>query len=206
MRRLTALIPILVALTVAPLAAQDEGWVSLFDGQSLDGWRANENQDTFTVRDGMIVVHGPRSHLFYVGDVGGADFVNFEWSAQVKTEPRANSGMYFHTEYQEAGWPGKGYEAQVNNTHPDPKKTGGLYNVVDVFEEKAKDGEWFTQKITVRGRRILIEVDGEVTVDYTEPDDLDRPDRQLSSGTIAFQGHDPGSVVYYRDVKLRLLP
>ncbi len=206
MRRLSALASILIALTVSAVAAQEEDWFSLFDGKTLDGWRASENPDTFAVRDGMIVVHGPRSHLFYVGDVGGADFVNFEWSAEVKTEPRANSGMYFHTRYQEEGWPAKGYEAQVNNTHPDPKKTGGLYNVVDVFEAPAKDGEWFTQKIMVQGKRIVIEVNGEVTVDYTEPDDLDRPERQLSSGTVAFQGHDPGSVVYYRNVKLRLLP
>jgi hypothetical protein len=39
-------------------------WQSLFDGKTLDGWRASENKDTFSFRDGMIVVDGPRSHLF----------------------------------------------------------------------------------------------------------------------------------------------
>ena len=204
----TAVLALLGGLLVSrSLHAQEsDGWVSLFDGVSLDGWKASENKDAFSVRDGMIVVDGKRSHLFYVGDVGGADFVNFEWQAEVKTKAGSNSGMYFHTEYQEEGWPGKGYEAQVNNTHTDPKKTGGLYGIVDVFEAPAEDDVWFTQKITVLGKRIVIEVDGDIVVDYTEPEGLVRPERQLSRGTVALQGHDPGSVVYYRNLKIRLLP
>lgn len=202
------MVPMLVLLAFAPAAAgaEQEGWISLFDGKTLDGWRASENKETFSVRDGMIVVEGPRSHLFYVGEVGGADFTNFEWKADVKTEPGSNSGMYFHTTYQEEGWPGKGYEVQVNNTHRDPKKTGGLYAIVDVFEAPATDGEWFTQEVRVEGRRIVVKVNGETTVDYTEPDGLDRPERQLSSGTVALQGHDPDSVVYYKNIFIRLLP
>ena len=47
----------------------NDEWISLFDGKSLDGWKASENPETFSVEDGMIVVHGPRAHLFYVGDV-----------------------------------------------------------------------------------------------------------------------------------------
>ncbi|MHC4632579.1 MAG: 3-keto-disaccharide hydrolase, partial [Planctomycetota bacterium] len=94
-------------------------WYSLFDGKSLNGWRAGENKGTFTVREGMIVVDGPRSHLFYVGPIENANFKNFEIKAEVMTKPSANSGIYFHTKYQETGWPDKGYEVQVNNTHSD---------------------------------------------------------------------------------------
>ncbi len=107
-------------------SGKKEGWISLFDG-TLNGWKASENKDTFSVRDGMIVVDGPRSHLFYVGPVNNANFKNFEIKAEVMTKPSANSGIYFHTEYQERGWPDKGYEVQVNNTHSDWRKTGSLY-------------------------------------------------------------------------------
>jgi hypothetical protein len=194
----------------AQSAAKKDGWISIFDGKTLDGWKASENPKTFRVEDGRIVVDGPRAHLFYVGPVQNARFRNFEWKADVMTRPKANSGMYFHTEYQETGWPSKGYEVQVNNTHPDPRKTGSLYAIQDVHEAPAKDGEWFTQHITVQGKRIVIRVNDKVVVDYTEPDNVERPDamkeRRLSEGTFALQGHDPESVIYFRNIMVKPLP
>ncbi len=210
--RLSRLAAVVLAATVAhggAALADDEGWVSLFDGKTLDGWTASEAPGTFSVKDGAIVVHGPRSHLYYTGPVGNHDFRNFEWRAEVMTTPGSNSGMYFHTEYQERGWPQKGYEVQVNNSHTDPKRTGGLYDVQDNYEAPAKDNEWFTQHIIVNGRRIIVKVNDRVIVDYTEPENVERPanmkGRRLSSGTIALQGHDPKSVVYYRNIQVRLL-
>ena len=93
-----------------------DGWQLLFNGQNLDNWKASENQGTFTAEDGILIVHGKRSHLFYAGDVHNADFINFHLSADVLTKPKANSGLYFHTAYQQNGWPAAGYEFQVNNT------------------------------------------------------------------------------------------
>jgi hypothetical protein len=197
------------ARDAAQAGADGEGWITLFDGKTLDGWRASENPGTFSVRDGAIVVHGPRSHLYYVGPVKNHDFRNFEWQAEVMTTPGSNSGMYFHTEFQEKGWPQKGYEVQVNNSHTDPKRTGGLYGVQDNYEAPAKDHEWFTQHIIVDGKRIVVKVDGRVIVDYTEPDNVERPadmaGRRLSSGTIALQGHDPKSIVHYRNIRIKPL-
>ena len=186
-----------------------DGWISLFDGKTLDGWRASEQPGTFRVEDGHIVVEGPRSHLFYVGPVENHTFTNFEWKADVMTMPKANSGMYFHTEYQESGWPSKGYEVQVNNTHPDPRKTGSLYAIQDVLEA-LPDNQWFTQHITVQGKRVVVRLDGKVVVDYTEPDSVERPPdmagRRISRGTLAIQGHDPGSKVLYRNIMVKPLP
>lgn len=183
-------------------------WQSLFDGKTLDGWKASENKDTFTVRDGMIVVHGPRSHLFYVGPVNDANFANFEFKADVMTQPGSNSGIYFHTEYQEEGWPNKGYECQVNTTHTDRKKTGGLYGVVDVIDNApSKDGEWFEYYIRVEGKHVVIRINGQTTVAWTEPEDWPQTSgRKISSGTIALQGHDPKSIVYYKNITVRPLP
>ena len=185
---------------------EEDGWISLFNGQDLSGWRVNEDSKSFRVEDGMIVVNGPRAHAFYVGEDGKASFRNFHFQAQVMTFPKANSGVYFHTRYQEEGWPNRGYEAQVDNSHSDPKRTGGLYNVRDNYEEVAKDNEWFKYEITVQGKHIVIKIDGKTVSDYTEPADLNRPERQLSQGTFALQAHDPGSKVYFRDLKVQALP
>jgi type 1 glutamine amidotransferase len=126
------------------------------------------------------------------------------------TRPGSNSGIYFHTEYQETGWPDKGYEVQVNNTHSDWRKTGGLYAVQDVRVSSARDNEWFTEHITVKNKHIVIKVNGKTTVDWTELEDWNppfgMPGRRLSFGTFALQGHDPGSVVYFKNIMVKPLP
>ncbi len=187
--------------------ADDEGWIKMFDGKSLDGWKASENKNSFKVEDGAIVAFGPRSHLFYVGD--DKPFVNFEFKAEVMTTPGSNSGIYFHSQYQEEGWPKFGYEAQVNNTHRDPKKTGSLYAVVDVTEAPAKDNDWFKYCIRVKGKQITIKINDKTVMDYTEPEGKEPGQdftRVLDKGTFAFQAHDPESKVLYRNIQVRRLP
>jgi hypothetical protein len=209
MSRKIVLVVLLASLFLAgcQMAPWGSKWQSLFDGKTLTGWKASENKDTFSVKDGMIVVHGPRSHLFYVGPVHNADFKNFEFKADVMTHLHANSGIYFHTEYQDSGWPEKGFECQVNTTHSDPKKTGGLYGVKDVMNNApSKDDRWFHYYIRVEGKHVIIKINGKTTTDWTEPDDWSRGGRKISSGTIALQGHDPKSTVYYKDIMIRPLP
>jgi hypothetical protein len=144
-----------------------QGWIPLFDGKSLQGWRASENPATFSVENGLIVVKGPRAHLFYEGPVGNHNFKDFELQVEVMTTPGSNSGIFFHTAYQDEGWPSKGYEVQVNNTHTDWRKTGSLYAVQDVKEIPAKDNEWFTEHIIVQGKKVTIKVNGKTLVEYT---------------------------------------
>ena len=200
----------LVTLAAATLPAQDKGWVSLFDGKTLDGWKVGENAASFKVEDGAIVINGERAHLYYVGPVGNHDFKNFEFKADVMTTPGSNSGIYFHTAYQEGGWPSKGYEVQVNNSHTDPKRTAGLYGVKDNMEAPAKDGEWFTMQIVVKGKHVTTSVNGKTIVDYTEPANAERPadmkERLISSGTFALQGHDPKSKVFVKNIMVKPLP
>ena len=190
--------------------ARAEDWISLFDGKSLDGWKFSDKEGTFSVEDGKIVVHGPRSHLYYVGPVRNHNFKNFEFKADVMTMPGSNSGIYFHTAYQEQGWPDKGFEVQVNNSHTDWKRTAGLYDIKDVREVPAADNEWFTERILVEGKRIRTYVNDKLIVDYTEPANVtppkEHPGRVLSSGTFALQGHDPKSKVFYKNILVKPLP
>jgi hypothetical protein len=205
------LLAALVAFSLSAFAADSkDGWISLFDGKSLDGWKASDKPGTFSVENGEIIVHGERSHLFYLGDVNGHDFKNFEVKADVMARHGSNSGFYFHTAWQETGWPDKGFEVQVNNTHKDPKKTAGLYDIVDNFEAPAKDDEWFTLTIKVEGKHVITKVNDKVIVDYTEPDEFqpnpNHNGRKIDHGTFALQGHDPGSEVHFKNIFIKPLP
>jgi hypothetical protein len=199
----------LLAMTSLASAA-DDGWQSIFNGKDLDGWKVNEKPETFSVKDGELVVKGDRSHLFYVGKVNGADFKNFEIRLEIMTKKGANSGVYVHTEFQKDGWPAKGYEIQVNNTHGDPKKTAGVYAIKDNFTAPAEDDKWFTMEIKVQGKQITTKVDGKVISEWNEPEGWTPPKgfsgRKLDHGTIAIQGHDPGSEVHYRKIEIKPLP
>lgn len=207
---LICLIALLESCSVAQQANENKGWIPLFDGKSLANWKASENPSTFKVEDGLIVVHGPRAHLFYEGPVRNHDFKNFELKTQVMTTPGSNSGIFIHTAYQESGWPSKGYEVQVNNTQSDWRRTGSLYAVQDVRDVYVKDGEWYTQYIKVQGKNITVKINDRTVVDYTEPEGIEKEDgraeKRLSSGTFALQGHDPDSKVYFKEILVKPLP
>lgn len=196
--------------------AQSAEEVNLFDGQSLDGWRASENKTSWRVEGGCLVASGPRSHLFYEGPVGNHSFRNFDLRLEVLTKPGANSGIFIHTQYEETGSPSKGYEVQINNSYPmrgenpEFRRTGGLFSVQDIFKPFLPDDEWFRMRIMVVGKRIRVWVNDYPTVDYVEPATppraKNRLGRRLSQGTIALQAHDPGSRMHFRNIRIRLLP
>ncbi|MFT7032798.1 MAG: hypothetical protein ACJA2S_001299 [Cyclobacteriaceae bacterium] len=196
-------------LTTASSQNKKNGWISLFNGKNLDGWQVGENAASFSVENGTIKVSGLRGHLFYVGDVVDHEFKNFEFKATVMTKPVANSGIYFHTKYQEGGWPSIGYEVQVNNSQGDWKRTGSLYNILNVQETYVTDDVWYTEYIKVEGKRVIIKINDTVVVDYTEPENPKRSEgevnRVLSKGTFALQAHDPGSTVFYKDIMVKQL-
>lgn len=184
-------------------------WISLFDGTTLNGWKVGANAETFRVENGAIVVNGNVAHLFYDGNVGNHNFKNFELKLDIMTKPGANSGVYFHTQYQESSWPKKGYEVQVNNSQTDWRRTASLYAVQDLKEVFVKDDEWFTMHIIVKGKKIQVKINNQLVNDYTEPENPTRPkgmeERLLSSGTIALQGHDPKSIVLYKNIAVKIL-
>ena len=208
MKKLTFLLCFLASINFAFSQGKDKGFISLFDGKTFAGWKVNEEHPaTFSIEDGTIKVAGDRTHLFYEGTVSNHDFKNFEIKLKAKTLPGSNSGIFIHTTYQAKGWPEKGYEVQVNQTHEDWRKTGSLYSFSDVKENLVKDNEWYDYDIIVKGKRVIIKVNDKVAVDYTEPDTLpeNRGLRKFSSGTIALQGHDPKSVVYFKDIEVKIL-
>ena len=204
---IAALFPAAAARAAEP--ADDVGWITLFDGTSMDGWKANEHPEQWKLEDGAIVAAGPRSHLFYVGkdEKNPPEFKSFRWKADVKTTPGSNSGMYFHVKWQDEGFPQTGFEAQVNNSHRDPVRTGSIYHLVKNFKAPAKDNEWFTQEIVVDAKKKNIKtyVNGNLIADYTEPEGKTGALEVIDKGTFALQAHDPKSTTYYKNIKVKPL-
>jgi hypothetical protein len=227
-----------IGLNAAETPSAEEGFVSLFDGKTLDGWKIGENASVFQVRDGMIVmecpvtIHSP-AHLFYVGNVNAHTFKNFDLRIEVMTFPCANSGIYFHTEYQESGWPKRGLECQVNNSHVDWRRTGSLYAIKNISwgpeapsadnkemvtimpKPIVKDNVWYTQEIIFQNGLTTVKLDGQTVVDYKIPDadtqhKLPTGMLWLPKGTIALQGHPPMpdhiSKACFRNIRIKVLP
>jgi hypothetical protein len=212
MKRFLLTIASVVALSAsvfaaAPAAESEEGFVQIFDGKTFTGWKtATENTNSWSIRDGALVAHGNRCHIFYVGDP--KPFKDFELKVDVMTEPHSNGGIYFHTRYQENGWPKGGFECQVNNTHSDWKKTGSLYDVCNVAEPWSQDRKWWTQEIIVKGNNVTVKVDGKIVLSYTEPPGAQPGkefERKIAEGTFALQAHDPGSTIMYKNIRVKRL-
>ena len=187
--------------------ASEDGFVKIMDGKTFNGWKiAEEKANSWKIEDGAFVAKGDRSHLFYVGD--DQPFKDFELKVEVMTEPGSNGGIYFHTKWQESGWPKAGFECQVNVTHTDWKKTGSLYDIANLGVTPAKDNEWWTQHITVKGNQVTVRINDKIVLQYNEPAGAQPGKdfmRKISEGTFALQAHDPKSVVRFRNIRVKRL-
>jgi hypothetical protein len=208
------------------VADDDKGWVQLFNGKDLTGWKLHDKPSPsivtvikkekdgkliafygklkdgkevplWRVEDGLLIGSGPASHLFSQRD----DYQNFVYRVEAKINDHGNSGQYFRTQFG-PGFP-KGYEAQINSTHSDKIRTGSLYfptvKEVLVFDQLHKPDEWFKQEVTAIGNHIVIKVNGKTTVDWKDPKNT------YTKGHFALQGHDPGTVVHFRKVEVKEL-
>src|SRR6266851_1243303 len=193
-----------LAFAVCPFAKADDkkdddkGWVQLFNGKDLTGWKTHpKDKAKWEVEDGVLVGRGPAGHLFSDRD----DYENFVYRVEAKINDHGNSGQYFRTKFGPS-FP-SGYEAQINSTHRDPVKTGSLYGFgkdATVREMLVKPDEWFTQEVTAIGNHIVIKVNGKTTVDF-----VDNKNTHMK-GHFALQQHDPGTVVMFRKIEVKELP
>jgi hypothetical protein len=213
------LLALLTAFSLSSLRAAEE-WTQLFNGKDLSGWRANTQPEAFTVVDGAIRAHAkrPYAHLFFVADEmpENARFKNFELEVVVRGEPNSNSGIFFHSDIS-SGKGGRlalaqGYEVQLNSAPNEARKTGSLYAVVDLAKSPVDETEWFRIRIRVEDKHIVVHVNDEQVVDYTEPENPERPHGHEGKrilpegGAIALQAHDPRSVFHFKEIRIRRLP
>ena len=219
-RIITLLLAIGILASAQTVVAQltDEmrqaGWVSIFNGENLDGWKHNEPYEGFRVFDRSILSFGPRNHLYFMGnDELPGRLNNFELKLDVMANNDGNSGVFVLSQWQEETWPTTGFEVQVNNSHGDPRKTGSLWSFVDILEAPHGDDEWFNMHIIVRGRELEVRINGESLYRFVcqqrgpVPDVITDQNRRISqTGYIALQAHHPGSYVRYKNIFVRRLP
>ena len=163
--------------------------------------KGGKNEVVWRVEDGLLIGGGPMTHIYTTG----GDYDNFRFRVTAKVNDGGNSGMFFRAGMR-PGVP-KGYEAQLNATHGDPIKSGSLYpngefglnkygNVFQVRDKAAhKPDEFFTQEVIADGPKITILVNGEKTIEWTDPE------YRFKKGHFALQGHDPGSVMTFKTVE-----
>jgi hypothetical protein len=204
---LLSALALLCAVSFTRGADSEEGFVKIMDGKTFNGWKiSNEAAKAWKIEDGAFRAQGSCSHLFYVGDE--KPFKDFELKVDVMTEPGSNGGIYFHTKYQPESWPKNGFECQVNVSQADWIKTGSLYGVANIALTPAQDNKWWTQHIVVKGRTVTVFVDEKKILEYNEPAGAEPGKdftRKLAEGTFALQAHDPGSIVRYKNIRVKRL-
>ncbi len=211
----------LALLLAAPAAihslpGQSAEGISLFDGTSLRGWRAQGQASAFTVANGQLSVRGRDARLFYAGPSGQADFKNFEFSAEVTMQQGAESAICFHTREQPVTSPAPGFQVLLANDARGPdgfmqrRKTGSLNGVRPVWKQFIRDNEWFTLHILVRQKQIQVRINDMLVVDYIEPDDAFSAnagfDCRIGHGTFALQALSPQGATFFRNLHVRPLP
>ncbi len=167
-----------------------EGWVLLFDGQTLFGWRAASRAD-WSVRDGAITVERGEPGLLHTT----SQFGNYQLKLDFRAQPGADSGVFLHTSPRPMDVTSRCYEVNIAAPQKSPFPNGSL-----VQRKKASpvslDSDWHTFDITANGGRFVVKLDGQTVLDYTDP-------KPLGRGFIGLEFNT--GKVEFRNIKLRPL-
>src|ERR1700749_2340168 len=163
------------ALSWSPQASSQTGWVTLFDGKSLDGF-TKVGDANWRIEDGMIVADKGNGFL-----VTKSDYKDYEIKAEFWVEADSNSGIFIRcTDAQKIGAE-TCYEVNIWDTRPDPSYgTGAIVNVAKVNPMPHAGGKWNTFDITAKGSSFTVVLNGRKTVDGAQ-------DAKLSNGKVAIQ-------------------
>lgn len=185
----------------------EEGWVQLFDGQTLAGWKVQpaETKD-WKVQNGILIGESHGSFLVSERD----DYENFHLSVEARIHAGGDSGMYFRCQPDLALPRGvrSGYEAQIVAPGPFTSRTGSLMKFVDgqtldvnlIDQKLIQAGTWFIHEVIANGSHITIKVNDKIVVDYK---DEQRPHRK---GHVAFDLYKQDSRVEFQTIEIRELP
>jgi hypothetical protein len=173
---------------------KDDGFAPLFNGHTLTGWTTQVGgPSNWVVKDGVITCTGPADYLYTTR----ADFDDFHLRAEVKVNAKGNSGVLFR-----AAMPvkvGTDYEAQIALSG-DQQRTGSLYNLAEVTDNRVKDDDWFRYEVIAQGNRVRLLLDGKEVVNYLD----ERPNRP-TKGRIVLQHLTPQTSVHFRKVEIKEL-
>ncbi len=193
--RASAIVMALFLVAVAGLsrvpaapAQTGAGWVTLFDGKSLDHWVKTGNAN-WRLADGTVEADMPRGYL-----VSKESYGDFELRADVWTTPESNAGVMFRiTDPKDPGIQ-NAYELNVNDQRKDQTgRTGSIVNVAKPLVKFDAGNRWTTVEITARGPRMTARLNGTLVAEAD--------DSKYARGPIALQA--AGGLVRYRNVQIR---
>ena len=147
---------------VQKAVSQEAGWVTLFDGKSLDGWD-QVGESNWRVEDGAIVVDKMAGKdPGYL--VSKKPYKNFVVRVEFWSSDDANSGIYFRCLDPKKITDRTCYEANIFDQRPDPSYgTGALTRYVEVSPMPKAAGKWNTYEVTANGRDIAVVLNGQTT-------------------------------------------
>jgi len=226
----------LAAAPAAPAddAKPDDGWVQLFNGKDLTGWKVpnppsgqfkgvtekkneagkvvafigetknGKDVTLWRVENGLLIGGGPASHIF-----SDAVADNFRYRVEAKINDHGNSGQYFRAKFG-PGFP-QGYEAQLNATHGDQIRTGSLYPSFGKLSDEDRKKILVMKTAPHKPDEFFTQevvADGnhiQIFVNGKQTVDFTDPNNTYTKGHFALQGHDPGSVMTFKKVEYKPL-
>ena len=164
-------------MRAAPLPEKTErAWLdhTCLTEKTLSGWTAPDDHGNWSMKDGVVTgTRSQRSHLFSPNT-----YTNLEFKSGGEAEPQRATAACISARRWASGWP-KGYESQVENTSPDPQRTGSLYNFHKVGEQLIEDDTWWTQHVIAIGNHIIIKINDQIVTDF-----IDEKNSRMSQATL----------------------
>ena len=233
MRAYAIVILLSLPLAATPANAEDaeKDFVSMFDGKSLKGWKVMPNKaaKAWTVEDGMIVGDGDKGRSYLTYDRG--NLADFELKLSYRFPGKGNSGVSirarkdktgkrefqsYHADFGHLGigkqvlgaWdfhtPGRREHACFRgdrlaideNDKPTVTKIEGAVTSGDIHK-----GDWNHVRIIAKGNQFKFFINGKPASEFTEHL---KKDRRLDKGMIQLQLHDPGMVVHFKDLRIKI--
>lgn len=227
--RIRHLLLLSLSLVPVPSLAAESPSRSLFDGKTLDGWKAPD-MSYWSVEDGAITARSTPDHpctknQFLVWQLGDLDDFQLDLEFRIDGHPSANSGIQIRSSIQADGH-AEGYQADIDLGG---KYLGALYDehtgrrmlaargqrtIIDAGGQRTQSsldatppaparGKWTSYRIVARGPRITLSVDGVVTAEVIDEEKAHRDLR----GRLALQLHSgPPCSVQFRNIQLKRFP
>ncbi len=205
-RRASRIVPIIVCLaasmllTGSPAVSEEEGWIPLFDGSTLEGWRnarAPRAENKWSIEDGAMtnVDHG--------NDIATVKrFKDFDLKLEFKTVPGGNSGVYLRGRIEVQVLDSYGKEEVTNQDN------GAIYGqFAPKVNASRPAGEWNQLEATIIGDEVTVRLNGILIHDkqkLTEVTGGALPGKLSDPGALLLQG-DHGKV-WYRNIMIREIP
>jgi hypothetical protein len=225
--RITSLV---LLVFVVSAAGEEEGFKPIFDGKTLEGWKAPD-MSCWSVEDGAITARSTEQHQvtanqFLVWQLGELDDFELKLKYRISGTPEANSGIQFRSRLEKDGhavgyqadidlagqWAGALYDEQGRGVLAQRGQkavidTEGKITHIAIGDAEAllantKKDDWNNYRIIARGSHITLEINGKVTAEVI---DNDKGQRDLS-GVLALQLHaGPPMSVRFKDIMLKRL-